>query len=116
MVLAALLVSCLPPDGTEVTSPNPGLVAEGARLYAANCAECHGTDLRGTDLGPSFLSRIYEPAHHGDGAFLVAVLAGVRQHHWDFGPMAPIEGLNEDQVRAIVTFVRDTQQREGFDP
>jgi ubiquinol-cytochrome c reductase cytochrome c subunit len=28
----------------------------GADLYAANCASCHGSDLRGTQEGPSHLS------------------------------------------------------------
>ena len=32
---------------------------EGAELYAANCASCHGAELEGTDEGPPHLSVIY---------------------------------------------------------
>ncbi len=100
----------------EIDPQDPELVATGAELYAANCAECHGDDLRGTDRGPSHLSEVYEPGHHADGAFLVAVLAGTPQHHWDFGPMPPVEGLSEADVEAIVAFVREQQRLEGFEP
>ena len=88
----------------------------GQRLFLNNCAQCHGEDLRGTDHGPSFLSPIYEPGHHGDGAFLLAVQNGVRAHHWQFGDMPPVEGLSADDVEAIVAYVRETQRTEGFEP
>ncbi len=104
-------------DGdTGIEPQDPELVAEGAELYAANCAECHGEDLRGTDRGPSHLSRVYEPGHHADGAFLLAVFIGSRQHHWNFGPMPPVEGLSEEDVEAIIAFVRERQRIEGFEP
>jgi mono/diheme cytochrome c family protein len=100
----------------EIPTQDPDLVAAGADLYAANCAECHGTDLRGTDKGPSHLSEVYEPNHHADGAFLFAVHAGSRAHHWSFGDMPPIEGLSTEDVEAIVAFVREQQRIEGFEP
>lgn len=100
----------------EVQNQDPELVAVGAGLYATACASCHGDDLRGTDRGPSHLSEVYEPNHHADGAFLLAVRRGVAPHHWSFGPMPPIEGLTDDDVDAIVAYVRDTQGREGFEP
>lgn len=102
--------------GTGISKQDPDLVAAGAVLYAATCAECHGADLRGTDQGPSHLSILYEPNHHADGAFLLAVLQGVRAHHWRFGDMEPIEGLTSDDVASIVAFVRETQRIEGFEP
>jgi mono/diheme cytochrome c family protein len=103
-------------DGSEIEPQDAELVTEGEELYAANCAECHGADLRGTDKGPSHLSEAYVPSHHGDGAFRVAVLAGSPQHHWDFGPMEPVEGLSEAEVTAIIAFVREKQRTEGFEP
>jgi len=99
----------------EVLNQDPGLVAIGADLYATACASCHGDDLRGTEEGPSHLSEVYEPNHHADAAFLLAVRRGVAPHHWSFGPMPPIEGLTDDDVKAIVAFVRDVQGREGFE-
>jgi mono/diheme cytochrome c family protein len=114
----ALLLAACGGAGSEPDIPtqDPDLVAAGADLYAANCAECHGSDLRGTDKGPSHLSEVYVPGHHADGAFQVAVLAGSPQHHWRFGPMPPVEGLSESDVDAIVAFVRDRQRTEGFEP
>ena len=100
----------------KVLNQDPELVAVGADLYATACATCHGDDLRGTDAGPSHLSEVYEPNHHADGAFLLAVRRGVAPHHWSFGPMPPIEGLTDEDVNAIVAFVRDAQGREGFEP
>ena len=100
----------------DIPTQDPELVAAGADLYAANCAECHGTDLRGTDKGPSHLSEVYEPNHHADGAFLFAVQAGSRAHHWSFGDMPPVEGLSTEDVEAIVAFVREQQRIEGFEP
>lgn len=41
---------------------------------------------------------------------------GLRKHHWGFGPMPPIRGLTEDEVAAIIVFVRETQRTEGFEP
>jgi mono/diheme cytochrome c family protein len=95
---------------------DPMLVAEGDVLYQANCASCHGADLRGTDLGPSHLSVVYQPGHHGDAAFALAAINGVRAHHWRFGDMAPIPGLSQDDLDRIVAFVRETQRIVGFEP
>ena len=101
---------------TDIPTQDPGLVTAGAALYQAKCASCHGTDLRGTDLGPSHLSSVYEPGHHSDVAFVLAVQRGSAAHHWRFGAMPPIEGLTEDDITAIVAFVRETQRIEGFEP
>lgn len=91
--------------GERGPSTKSELVEQGSGFYAENCAQCHGEDLRGTDQGPSFLSPIYEPGHHGDGAFLLAVQNGVRAHHWEFGDMPPAEGLAPDDAEAIVAYV-----------
>ena len=112
-----LLAACADQSGdVDSTAQDPDVVAAGEERYAAACAECHGADLRGTDTGPSFLSEVYEPGHHADGAFLFAVQAGSRAHHWRFGDMPPIEGLTTDDVSAIVAFVREQQRIHGFEP
>lgn len=102
--------------GAASPSAEPELIEKGRTLYAENCAECHGEDLRGTDQGPSFLSPIYEPGHHGDGAFLLAAQTGVRAHHWQFGDMPPVEGLTRADIEAIIAHVRQAQRTEGFEP
>ena len=101
---------------TGIEPQDPQLVSAGSNLYETNCASCHGSDLRGTDEGPSHLSKVYEPNHHGDGAFQLAVMNGSPQHHWNFGNMPPVTGLSEDDIEAIIAFVRENQRIEGFEP
>lgn len=84
-------------------------------VYAQSCASCHGTDLRGTDRGPSHLSIVYEPNHHSDDSFRSAIANGARQHHWDFGDMPPVDGLSDADVEAVIDYIRDEQERQGFE-
>jgi mono/diheme cytochrome c family protein len=91
------------------------MLEQGSALYAEHCASCHGADLRGTDKGPSHLSVIYEPNHHSDDSFRSAIANGAPQHHFEFGDMAPVEGLSADDVEAVIAFVRAEQQRLGFE-
>jgi mono/diheme cytochrome c family protein len=118
VVIALVVVGACSGGSSESSLPaqEEEVISRGSELFMANCAQCHGFDLRGTNAGPSLLSQVYEPGHHGDGAFLVAVQSGTPQHHWDFGPMPPVEGLTADDVEAIVAFVRQRQQEEGFEP
>lgn len=103
-------------DATGIPVQDAELVAQGEPLYQASCASCHGADLRGTDQGPSHLSIVYEPNHHGDGAFILAALRGVPQHHWPYGDMEPVPGLSEEDLEAIVAYVREQQRLHGFEP
>lgn len=117
--LVALTLAACGGGGDTAHSPESvpaEVLASGQELYQQNCAECHGVDLRGTDKGPSHLSILYEPSHHADGAFLSAVVRGVRAHHWNFGDMPPIPDLDTDAIAAITAYVRSVQQREGFEP
>lgn len=117
--LALIATGCASPTGesdTGIPPQDPALVTVGSDLYAGNCASCHGQDLKGTDRGPSHLSIVYQPSHHADGSFLLAVRRGSSAHHWPFGDMPPIEGLADEDVAAIVAFVRENQRLEGFEP
>ena len=106
------------PDGAAAptsTSPyDPELVAEGERAYQETCAECHGDDLNGTDDGPPFLDAIYAPNHHPDEAFFAAVAGGVQPHHWDFGAMPPQTNVTQEEVQAIVAYIRTKQIEAGI--
>ncbi len=88
-------------------------VEAGSTIFAANCALCHGSDLRGSSTGPSLLHEYYVPSHHSNASFVIAVLRGVRQHHWDFGNMPAVEGLEIEQVHQVICFIRQTQLDEG---
>ena len=118
LVIALILAACGGGGDTAATveSAPADLLAAGRELYEQTCAECHGMDLRGTDKGPSHLSILYEPSHHADGAFVVAALRGVREHHWNFGDMPPVPNLDTEDLTAITAYVRSVQQREGFEP
>jgi Cytochrome c. len=101
----------------QMPRPSPGLMPNpsvGKALYEKNCASCHGPDLKGTDKAPPFLHRFYEPSHHGDVAFQLAVKNGVRAHHWKFGDMLPVPGLTPDSVAHITAFIRAEQRRVGI--
>jgi hypothetical protein len=66
-------------------------------------------------MGPPLLSPIYAPDHHPDDAIRNAVAQGVTPHHWDFGPMPPLPHLDEDDVDALIAFIRDRQRAVGID-
>jgi mono/diheme cytochrome c family protein len=110
----ALLAACASDAGDA--GGGSAQAGDGAALYAANCSACHGADLRGTGMGPSQLSIVYEPNHHPDVSFRTAIRNGVTPHHWDFGPMPAVSGLDDDEITAIIAYVREVQQREGFEP
>ncbi len=104
-------------QGWKIPQPSPGLMpnpVQGKALYAQHCASCHGADLKGSNQGPPMLHRIYEPSHHADMAFQLAVANGVRAHHWQFGDMKPVPGLNPDTVAHITAFVRNEQRKAGI--
>lgn len=88
--------------------------ALGVQVFSANCATCHGPDLRGTFVGPPLLDPIYAPDHHDDDAIRSAIANGVEPHHWDFAAMPPIPGLDADQVDAVIAHIRSVQADHGI--
>lgn len=82
--------------------------------YGFYCAACHGKTAGGTDNGPTFISRIYHPGHHGDPSFYRAPKQGVRAHHWPFGDMKPIPDITNKQITSIIEYVRAIQKANGL--
>ncbi len=126
LLIVTVVVGC---GADEESVPNPQTAANvqqaeqpqtrdsvehGRELFANNCALCHGADLRGTSTGPSLLHEYYEPNHHSNASFVIAVLLGVRQHHWNFGNMPAVEGLAIEDVHAVICFIRETQLADGL--
>ena len=109
-----------PPAGTAMVEVAlPEALSENAQIgkaaFEAKCAACHGVNAAGQDgVAPPLVHKIYEPSHHGDGSFLVAVRNGVRAHHWRFGNMPPVDGLTEGDVKMIVAYVRELQRANGI--
>ena len=85
----------------------------GEAAFSARCALCHGEKALGTAQGPPLVHIYYEPSHHGDASFQVAALRGVRQHHWSFGDMPPVEGVTAEQVTRVTEYVRWLQREAG---
>ena len=111
VALALIATSC----GSGGTASPEASPASG-ELYAKNCSSCHGGDLRGTTDGPALLSIVYEPSHHSDDSFRSAIANGTTQHHWAFGDMPGVEGLEAGEADAIIAYVRSEQDRQGFEP
>jgi mono/diheme cytochrome c family protein len=110
MAIPALLGAALATGGAQAEG-----YSKGEALFNANCAVCHGAQAAGTGKGPPLVHRIYEPNHHGDMAFLLAARNGVRQHHWPFGDMPPVEGVSDADVALIVVYVRELQRAAGIE-
>ncbi len=84
----------------------------GERIYAANCAQCHGADLAGTDRGPSLLSPVYGPDQVSDAAMADVIRNGAEQRLFEFGPMAGNGALSDEQIDSIIVYVRSQQGAE----
>lgn len=97
--------------------PPEGFVADAVRgnaLFAQNCMKCHGAGGQGSDQGPPLVHSIYNPGHHADLAFNLAVKNGVRSHHWKFGDMKPLPGVSPESVAHITAYVRERQRSAGI--
>lgn len=99
---------------TSITEEEKERLNLGRQLYSDNCASCHGDTLQGGRQGPPFIHKIYEPSHHGDRAFYLAVENGVRAHHWPFGDMPAIPDLEHDDVSAVIEYIRHEQRKNGI--
>lgn len=104
------------PSATIVDVRVPVLSARAERglpAFEAHCASCHGVNAAGSESGPPLVHKIYEPGHHADGAFLVAVRNGVRAHHWRFGNMPAQPAVSDGELADIVAYVRELQHANG---
>jgi len=106
VITAAATVSAA--DEVEI----PFELARGQLLFEKYCSGCHGLQLDGSDQGPPLIHPFYKPDHHGDKSFYRAVLQGVRQHHWNFGDMKPVEGMTPKKTERVVSYIRYYQQQK----
>jgi mono/diheme cytochrome c family protein len=106
-----LLTAC---GGGSGGSTDP--VARGDALFhgSGTCATCHGADLNGTSMGPSFLQALYAPSRLTDRAVHDAVANGMQPTNWSFGPMPALTHLDDDDVDAILAYIRQIQQQNGI--
>lgn len=101
---------------TVIVPDLSGKAALGEPLFDDYCAACHGKSAAGRDgLAPPLVHKIYEPSHHSDQAFYLAIQNGVRAHHWSFGNMPQVTGIKPEQVEPIVAYVRTLQRANGIE-
>jgi len=86
----------------------------GRKAFDANCKTCHGKNGAGTDQGPPLIHEIYEPDHHSDKSFYRAAKDGVRAHHWPYGDMPPVKGINRHDLAGIIRYIRELQRANGI--
>ena len=116
----AALAACSPaesPSGDFLATlpPTPPEHAPGDSLFETHCAVCHGPKGTGSEQGPPLVHQVYEPGHHGDASFHLAVRRGVVAHHWRFGNMAPLPHVTESEVDEIIGYIRWLQRQAGID-
>ena len=92
----------------------PVELEEGESQFNNFCSRCHGDQGAGTNHGPPLVHKIYEPSHHADIAFQRAAAQGVRAHHWKFGNMPKIEGVQPEDVSHIIGYIRWLQRQAGI--
>jgi cytochrome c oxidase cbb3-type subunit 3 len=96
---------------------DPERIARGQAVYGISCRACHGADLRGGDLGgPNLLrSQVVLKDDQGD---LVGPVIRDGQSSADGDGMPP-QSLSEEDIGAVVEFIRDvlgTASRQGGPP
>jgi len=83
--------------------PNLSWAEDGAALYKAKCAACHGADAAGKPAmkAPSLISAEEKAKSDAD---LATAITGTAKHP------APVKGLSADDSKAIVTYLRTLQK------
>jgi len=90
--------------------PNLSWAAEeGATLYKAKCAACHGADLAGKPAAkaPSLVS---EDARKASDTDLTDAIANGGKEKKAMHAFAN-KGVTPDQVKMVIAFIRDTQKK-----
>lgn len=117
LIVAALAIGAHPMAGAgDRFKPEriPFQYGQGKQRFEALCAECHGQWGGGSDQGPPLMHDYYKRSHHSDRAFAIAIRRGTHQHHWQFGPMQPVEQASDRDVVQIIEYVRWLQAENGI--
>ena len=89
-------------------------VDAGRAAWQEHCASCHGSELQGTEKGPTLIHDMYAPDHHNDKKLRRSIAAGVLQKHWYFGDMPPQPQIGYLKASDLVTYIRFIQQQQGL--
>lgn len=83
----------------EVDLSSPAVIEEGAKLFAANCATCHGQQAQGTKNGPSLIGVGAAAVDFQVGTGRMPMAANSAQ-----APVKPVE-FTDEQVKALAAYV-----------
>src|SRR6266849_2197504 len=98
--------------GQQRPPGDPAQIARGKTLYGISCTSCHGTDLRGGDLGGPNLLRSQVALSDRDGELILPIIQGSRK---DGGmPAIPMSPQDGKAVAAYVRSVLETIGRQGM--
>jgi cytochrome c oxidase cbb3-type subunit 3 len=87
--------------GQKRAAEDPAMVAKGKTLYGINCQACHGSDLRGGDLGGPNLLRSQVALTDKDGELIVPIIQGARQAQG-----MPAIGISIADSKDVAAYVR----------
>jgi cytochrome c oxidase cbb3-type subunit 3 len=87
--------------GQKRPAGDPAQIARGKTLYAINCRGCHGSDLRGGDLGGPNLLRSQIALTDQDGELIVPIIQGSRQNNG-----MPAIPVSPEDAKAVAAYVR----------
>jgi len=94
------------------------LIARGQGIYGVNCRICHGTDLRGGEMGGVNLLRSQLVLNDQKGELILPVVKNGRLNP-NMPPMPPFPGLPDDDVRALAEYIHSvaaTMRGQGNPP
>jgi mono/diheme cytochrome c family protein len=118
VAIATYLKSLPPRENSTAAKPDASVVTAGEAIYRDQCSACHGIDGRGVAmLFPSLAQSSL--AHASDSTSAIRlVLRGGRSVATPAEPTAPGMPsfgwqLNDDQVAAVLTYIRNAWQTEG---
>ncbi len=87
---------------------DPAQIARGNTLYGINCAICHGSDLRGGDMGGPNLLRSQVTLTDQHGELILPIIQGARQSAgMPAIPITPADGL------AVAAYIRSVVETIG---
>jgi cytochrome c oxidase cbb3-type subunit 3 len=88
-------------SGQARPAEDPAAVARGKTLYGIHCQACHGTDLRGGDMGGPNLLRSQAALSDQSGDMIIPIIQGARQAQG-----MPNIGLNDEDAGAVAAYIR----------
>jgi ubiquinol-cytochrome c reductase cytochrome c subunit len=92
----------------ESSAVQSDLIDEGSKLFAANCATCHGPNLEGSDEGPTLIGVGAASVHFQVATGRMPLAAS--------GPQAEVKPpqFTNEQTRALYTFVASKSDGPGI--